>query len=162
MMLKFRKQQNNNPDLINRRGCLKVLGQLFFEGKWDAYKTNGDLVLTKRSPSDKPATVVTGSVKLPLLWLVYSGGVSPIRSSRLPQVLHLTVTFLRFPLSEIIPGLNVLLRNLSPPGRIRECCYPCGLPLSLLLSQKGPFISYLICQIYYPMRSNSNFSGNVL
>ena len=43
------------------------------------------------------------------------------------------------PPSEITPGLCVLLRNLHPPGRIRECCPPCGFLLSLFLFPKRAF-----------------------
>ena len=127
-----------------------------------AYKRNGDLVLAKRSPSDIPATEVTGCVKLPLLWLIYSGWVSPTLSSRVPSFRNLAVSSFRSPLSEINPGCCVLLRNLRPPGRISECCLPCGFLLSLFHFQNGPFISYLMDQIYYSLNRKSNFLSSVL
>jgi hypothetical protein len=102
-------------------------------------KRNGDLFCSKRSPPDIPATKVTGRVKLPLLWLVYSGRVSPIISSRLPSLRNLAASSFRFPHSEIIPGLSLLLRNLHPPSWSGECCPPCGFLLSLFLFPERAF-----------------------
>ena len=71
--------------------------------------------------------------------------------------------FLPVPPSEITPGLSLLLRNLLPPGRIRECCLPCGFLLSLFLFPKRAF--YLLLDgsnILFPKQEKQFFKQGII